>query len=122
MSCRSVVATLFWARNVAHFMHLDTKSYEEHVALGKLYEGLEEAADDLAELFQGRYERLSKESSDIEMDFNGDSAKKFVDALMKYLEGKGQEHVASYKNRAIQNRYDELLGFIYKIRYLLTLE
>ena len=45
---------LFLARDVAHSVHLNTRSYSKHVALNIFYDRIVGAADDFAEAYQGR--------------------------------------------------------------------
>ena len=49
------VGLLFLGRDVAHSVHLATRSYSKHKALQKFYELIIEAADDFAEAYQGRH-------------------------------------------------------------------
>ena len=49
------VGMLFLARDVAHSVHLNTRSYSKHVALNIFYERIIGAADDFAEAYQGRH-------------------------------------------------------------------
>ena len=46
----TLIATLFQSRDFAHFKHLQSKSYAEHMALKEYYEGVIDMIDDLAEL------------------------------------------------------------------------
>lgn len=46
---------LMHARTNAHVLHLRTKSFSHHMALGSFYEGIGERADSIAEAYQGRY-------------------------------------------------------------------
>jgi hypothetical protein len=55
MKCADFVGLLFLARDVAHSVHLNTRSYSKHKALGHFYELIVEAADDFAEAYQGRH-------------------------------------------------------------------
>ena len=48
------VGMLFLARDVAHSVHLNTRSYAKHVALNIFYDRIVGAADDFAEAYQGR--------------------------------------------------------------------
>ena len=49
------VGMLFLARDVAHSVHLNTRSYSKHVALNIFYDRIVGAADDFAEAYQGRH-------------------------------------------------------------------
>lgn len=46
---------LLHARTNAHVLHLRTKSFAQHVALGDFYNGIGGHADSIAEAYQGRY-------------------------------------------------------------------
>lgn len=50
-----LVAKLFEARQVAHNVHLQTKSYSAHKALGEFYSELLDFADSLIETYQGQH-------------------------------------------------------------------
>ena len=45
----------FHARTTAHILHLKTRSYAEHKALNKFYDGIVDLVDALAEAYQGEY-------------------------------------------------------------------
>lgn len=51
--CAELVARCFDARTVAHFAHLRTRSYAEHMALGEFYDAIGEAGDRFAECCMG---------------------------------------------------------------------
>lgn len=51
----SIISTLFAARDAAHVLHLRTRSFAAHLALGDLYDALVDLADTLAEGYQGKY-------------------------------------------------------------------
>ena len=61
------IAVLFHAGTITHFMHLQTKSYAQHKALGHFYEDIIELADKYAEAYQGCYDVISKYPSDFHM-------------------------------------------------------
>lgn len=52
------VALLFLARDIAHRVHLKTRSFSEHKALNEFYDEIVGHADDFAEAYQGCYEEL----------------------------------------------------------------
>ena len=49
------VGTLFLARDVAHSVHLNTRSFSKHMALNTFYDEIIEHADAFAEAYQGRH-------------------------------------------------------------------
>ena len=49
------VGMLFLARDVTHSVHLNTRSYAKHKALGGFYDKVVDLADDFAEAYQGRH-------------------------------------------------------------------
>ena len=48
-----IQSKLFYLSDAAHKLHLDTKSYAQHKALGKLYEGLIDFRDEISEKLMG---------------------------------------------------------------------
>lgn len=56
----------FEFRDQLHMMHLMTKSYSEHKALGSLYEFITDFADDFLETYKGFTNELSFDSVTIE--------------------------------------------------------
>jgi len=49
------VGLLFLGRDVAHSVHLNTRSYSKHKALRKFYDNVLDLADNFAEAYQGKY-------------------------------------------------------------------
>jgi hypothetical protein len=49
------VGMLFLARDVAHSVHLNTRSYSKHMALNTFYDEIVDLADGFAETYQGRH-------------------------------------------------------------------
>ena len=45
MSCGDLIGHLFLARDVTHSVHLNTRSYAKHKALGGFYENVIELAE-----------------------------------------------------------------------------
>ena len=54
------VATLLHSATNTHFFHWSTDSYAKHKALGKYYDEIIDLTDDLAEVYMGCYEKLTK--------------------------------------------------------------
>jgi len=55
MKCNDFVGMLFLARDVAHSVHLGTRSFSKHMALNTFYDGIVDLADAFAEAYQGRH-------------------------------------------------------------------
>ena len=55
MKACDFLGLLFLARDVAHSVHLNTRSFSKHMALNIFYDRIIGAADDFAESYQGRH-------------------------------------------------------------------
>ena len=55
MNAADFVGMLFLARDVAHSVHLNTRSFSKHMALNTFYDEVIEHADKFAEAYQGRH-------------------------------------------------------------------
>jgi len=113
------VALLFLARDIAHRVHLKTRSYAEHKALDEFYNGIVEHADDFAEAYQGCYNELLNIPL-LTNEYKGS----IVDVLVKqkdWIEA-NREAICPRKNTAIHNIIDEAVGLydstLYKLRFL----
>ena len=119
MSCADFIGTLFLARDVAHSVHLNTRSYAKHKALKGFYEGVVDLADTLAEAYQGRRGLIGPISLM--------SAKK-TNNILEFLEGQLADieemryKVVDKSDTALQNIIDEIvalyLSTIYKLKFL----
>ena len=116
MSCADLIGHLFLARDVTHSVHLNTRSYAKHKALGKFYPAVIDLADTLAEAYQGRYGLIgpitlhSAEKTNNVVDFLEDSLKKI------------KKEREEYDDTAIQNIIDEIIALylstLYKLKFL----
>ena len=83
------VSVLFHSGTNAHFMHLQTKSYSEHKALGRYYEAVIDLADRWAEAYQGCYQVIETYPSDFHIAKVPltyiEKIKDFVDGIRKVL-------------------------------------
>ena len=122
MTPEEIRSKLFYFSDAAHVFHHDTRSFAEHGALGKLYEGLLEFRDDIPELLMGYMngKRLGKvKVGDIpaySQDALTDMVKeglKFAYELEKFAEDKNYCDIA--------NTAQALSGLFAKTQYLLTL-
>jgi len=55
MNACQFVGLLFLGRNVAHSVHLNTRSFSKHMALNTFYDEIIDLADSFAEAYSGRH-------------------------------------------------------------------
>jgi hypothetical protein len=119
MNASQFVGQLFLSRNVTHSVHLNTRSYSKHKALGHFYEDVVELADKFAEAYQGRHGLIgpiaipaSKKTTNI-IEFLQDQVNEIE---------KGRYDVCEKTDTPIQNIIDEIVGLylstLYKLRFL----
>ena len=119
MNASQFVGQLFLSRNVAHSVHLNTRSYSKHKALGHFYEDVIELADKFAEAYQGRHGLIGPIAI---------PASKKTTNIIEFLQGqledieKGRYDVCEKTDTPIQNIIDEIIGLylstLYKLRFL----
>jgi hypothetical protein len=115
-SAAAFVSVLFHSATVTHFMHLQTKSFAQHMALGEYYDAIVELADKWAEAFQGCYDIITNYPKDFHLATDPvkylTQIKAFVDDIRKDLPSESQ----------LQNIVDEIADQIdstlYKLRFL----
>ena len=118
---RKTATILFHARQQAHFWHLDTKHYSEHVALSVFYTELLELVDKLLEEYMGKGNRIDFGS--IRMTFHGyekDKVREYLKRLSRYIVKSKRSLKESESN--LGNIMDEILGLVNRTLYLLTLK
>ena len=119
MSCADFVGTLFLARDVAHSVHLNTRSFAKHMALNEFYDAIVDLADKFAEAYQGRHGMIgpitlmsAKKTGNI-LEFLQDSLADIE--KMRY-------EVCDKADTPLQNIIDEIVGqylsSIYKLKFL----
>ena len=119
MSCAEFIGCMFLARDVAHSVHLNTRSFAKHKALGGFYDNVIDLADKFAEAYQGRHGLIgpislhsARKTSNI-VEFLEDSLKEIED--MRYK-------VCDKSDSALQNIIDEIvelyLTTLYKLKFL----
>lgn len=119
MKAADFVGMLFLARDVAHSVHLNTRSFAKHMALQGFYEGIVGLADSFAEAYQGKHGLMGPISLM--------SAKKTTN-IVEFLQDQMDEIEAErYKIvdkdcTPLHNIIDEIVGLylstLYKLRFL----
>jgi hypothetical protein len=118
-TCADFVGTLFLARDVAHSVHLNTRSFAKHSALNTFYDEIIELADGFAEAYQGRHGLIGPISLM--------SAKKttniieFLETSLADIEKMRYEFIDK-SDSALQNLIDGIielyLSTLYKLKFL----
>ena len=119
MNAADFVGTLFLARDVAHSVHLNTRSFSKHSALQSFYDEVIELADKFAEAYQGRNGLIGPISLMSAKKTN--NIVEFLTDSMTEIE-KGRYEVCDKTDTPIQNIIDEIVGVylstLYKLRFL----
>ena len=119
MKCADFVGELFLARDVAHSVHLNTRSFSKHSALQSFYDEVIDLADKFAEAYQGRHGLIGPISL-MSAKKNGNIIE-FLEQSLKDIEDMRYE-VVSKTDTAIQNIIDEIVGLylstLYKLKFL----
>ena len=119
MTPAEFVGTLFLARDVAHSVHLNTRSYAKHKALNEFYDEIIDLADDFAEAYQGRHTLIGPITL-----MSANKTSNVVEFLKDSLASveKGRYEVCDKDDTAMQNIIDEIVGqylsTLYKLRFL----
>ena len=115
-SCAEFIGSLFLARDVAHSVHLNTRSFSKHSALNTFYDEIVDLADKFAEAYQGKYGLIGPISLM--------SAKKTTN-IVEFLEGQVDDlaemryKVVEKECTPLQNIIDEIMGLYYSTLYKL---
>ena len=119
MKVADFVGTLFLARDVAHSVHLNTRSFAKHSALNTFYDEIVELADKFSEAFQGRHGLIGPISLMSATKTN--NIIEFLQASMDELE-KCRYEVCEKTDTPLQNIIDEIIGLylstLYKLKFL----
>lgn len=115
--CGEFILTLLHAATNTHLLHLRSKSYAEHMALGAFYAALPDLVDVIAEAIQG----IEEELIDYPVDYYPPAATA-LDELRSLKEFVAEERKELPQNSEIQNLIDSILELIdstiYKLKFL----
>ena len=119
MKAADFVGHLFLARDVAHSVHLNTRSYAKHKALRHFYDGIVDLADKFAEAYQGRHGLIGPIS--LMSAKNTSNILDFMQGQMTEIDNCRYE-VCDKTDTPLQNIIDEISGLylstIYKLKFL----
>lgn len=107
--------TLLHSATVTHLMHLKTKSYSQHVALGDYYEAIVPLVDAYVEAYQGSYSVIDDYPD--AHTFGDEPPLDYLDDLCVYVDAK---RTKLPQDSMLQNIVDEIVQLldstIYKIK------
>jgi DNA-binding ferritin-like protein len=119
MKAADFLGLLFLARDVAHSVHWNTRSFSKHTALNIFYDRIIDAADDFAETYQGRYGLVgpvtlhsAKKTTNI-IEFLEDSLKQIEDARYEVC-----DKTDTALQQLIDNIVEIYLRTLYKLKFL----
>jgi hypothetical protein len=119
MTAAQLMGLLFLGRNVAHSVHLNTRSYSKHVALNIFYVRIIGVADDFAEAYQGRHGLIGPIA--IPAAKKTTNIIEFLQAQLDEIE-KGRYEVCDKDDSTLQQLIDNIvevyLRTLYKLRFL----
>lgn len=110
------VSALLHSSTVAHFLHLNTKSYAEHKALGHFYEDILDVTDKWAEAYQGHFGLIPLDKYVDDFKVQKD-AKAYLGGLLKFAQNARKELP---DEPDLQNIHDEIVGLIAATLYKVT--
>jgi high-affinity Fe2+/Pb2+ permease len=116
---KDMVSILLHSQTQVHIFHLQTKSYAEHKALQKYYEGIDALVDGLIESYQGKYDVITQYNSIKNEDYKSNEQ---IIQYFKALDAMIEKNRKGVKESFIQNQIDtaqELINStVYKLRFL----
>jgi len=119
MTAAQLMGLLFLGRNVAHSVHLNTRSYSKHVALNIFYERIIGVADDFAEAYQGRHGLIGPIA--IPAAKKTTNIIEFLQAQLDEIE-KGRYEVCDKDDSTLQQLIDNIIEVymrtLYKLKFL----
>ena len=119
MKAADFVGMMFLARDVAHSVHLNTRSFSKHMALNTFYDEIVDLADKFAEAYQGKHGLMGPISL-----LNARKTSNIVEFLQDQVDEieKVRYEVCDKTETALQNIIDEIVGLylstLYKLRFL----
>jgi hypothetical protein len=116
---KDMVSILLHSQTQVHIFHLQTKSYSEHKALQKYYEGIDALVDGLIESYQGKYDVITQYNSIKNEDYkSNEQVIKYFKALDLMIEKNRKEVKESFIQNQIDTVQELINSTVYKLRFL----
>jgi len=113
MTANKFIGLLLHSRDAMHLAHWNTKSFSEHDALNKYYDGILELTDEFTEVLFGQKGRLDISVPEVEIEEPVEHLTDFRDIV---------ENERDNYSTNLQNTLDEVLSLIDQTLYRLTLK
>jgi hypothetical protein len=114
-----MISLLLHSRTQAHTLHLQTKSYPEHMALNGYYDGIGDLIDGLVESYQGQYGIIeSYKSYDIVSYKSTEATTKYLQDLCKKINSLRDCCKDSYIQNQIDTVCELINSTVYKLKFL----
>ena len=111
-----MISSLLHSQTQVHVFHLQSKSYSEHKALQKYYEGIDTIVDGIVESYQGKYDLLKNYKTIKMVDYK--STEQLI-TYFKELDDNIEKNRKAVKESYIQNQIDTIQELIYSTLYKL---
>jgi len=102
-----------------HVFHWLTTSYSQHKALGKLYDGIHDLADDFMEAYMGKYGRNMPAGAASIINYNTASVNETISTFEAFLIS--LTDALEPTDTDLLNIRDDMLDLVHTTQYFLTL-
>ena len=114
-----MISLMLHSRTQAHTLHLQTKSYPEHMALNGYYDAVGDLIDGLVESYQGKYGIIeSYKTYDLVSYKSTENTIKYLQDLCKKIENLRDCCKDSYIQNQIDTVCELINSTLYKLRFL----
>jgi hypothetical protein len=114
-----MICHLLHSQTQVHIFHLGTKSYAEHKALQRYYEGIDALVDGIIESFQGKYGLVTNyETYDMDKFESVKKCISYFNDLNKMITDKRKSVKDSYIQNQIDTVQELLFSTVYKLKFL----
>jgi len=114
----------FNMREQLKLYHWQTHSFAQHKATDDLLDSLDKTIDEYVEIYMGKYGRpkMTTRNNTIRIqNMNAKSAARYIKECAAYIEGPLVKKLKP-SDTSLINLRDEMLGALYKVMYLFTLQ
>ena len=114
-----MVCQILHSQTQIHIFHLGTKSYSEHKALQKYYEGIDVLVDSVIESYQGKYGIIKNfKTFKVEQYKNDKKTISYFESLLDIIDNNRESVDDSYIQNQIDTVQELINSTIYKLKFL----